>query len=124
MSKQKSQAKVVDPDPSVKAKQRAQVLEQLTVLSPAPRLLSDFQSIKDADLHALIHAVDESGYALGDWLQALQEFYRWEENENRLLSLRHKIDYLHCCVEGAGTSTRLLPLQDVWAEYIKIYGVE
>lgn len=73
---------------------------------------------------AFFQAVDESDYALADWLAALQVLGNWFSERNRQSSLSKVIGYISCGEEAAHTVGSRLPLETVVADMLERYGYE
>jgi hypothetical protein len=93
----------------------------MTSLTP-PRLLSGFSRLSEEELRLWVESIDDSPYGLEDWARALIRFARWEE-AHRELTLEQKRTYLLCCIEGAGASAHLLPLETILENYLETHGV-
>ena len=99
------------------------ILQHLTSLKAGQSLIDSFQKLNDVSLTQFVKVIDDSDYMLSDWLKALVYFEKWQDQNQKELSLRHKIEYLACCVEGSKQAGKFLPLEDVCEFYLNQYGV-
>ena len=67
--------------------------------------------------------IDESPYAIDDWIQSLIVFALWAREANRELTLNHMFEYLSCCTASAQNGIRL-PLPYLLSEFIRVNGVD
>lgn len=75
------------------------------------------------DQKLLSDLVQKSPYSMEDWELALDLFDKWlHQRKKPAATLKAKLSYMACCVEGAGTSSA--PLWKVLRDYLESYGFE
>ncbi len=102
---------------------RQKILDSLKELPESGKAFAEVQSADESVLLRWVQIIDDSPDSLKDWCKAILEFKKWEE-QNRALTLSHKIEYLSCCREGGLNAGTLVSLTDLLLDYLKEHGVE
>jgi hypothetical protein len=103
---------------------RTQILTQLESSPETKNLRSRIESSPEVWIKSFVQAVDESPYALHEWLDALLLFEKWGAQHQHGLSLEKQHEYLQCCIDGLKTNAPTLPLKDVLHYYLEKNGVD
>ena len=93
-----------------KSELRQSILDEVALLSPE-------------EVSAWLRTIDESPYALSEWVDSIEAFDQWAVAEKRSLSLVHMLEYLSCCAESGRNGIKL-PLTFLMQEFIRLNGVE
>ncbi len=66
--------------------------------------------------------VDNGSYSLKDWVESLEYFNNWCLQNNMILDLKNKLDYISCCGESKDESDS--SLVERLEFFISQYGVD
>lgn len=103
---------------------RIRELQKVSTLDPL--WVQQFKAL-DSDCVALLtRSIDESNHSFEEWILALNDFWKWSQNQNpaRKISWAHQIEYLNCCAAGAAATGGIRPaLPDLFLDYVQKYGV-
>lgn len=81
--------------------------------------------LEGADLEAWFETVDESPYALEDWIEALLLFDSWlEEKGCSARPVAAMTGYIHCCILTLAGIVALPSLKDLVRENLERYGFQ
>lgn len=72
----------------------------------------------------LAEQVNHSPYALGDWVEAIEYFYDWLEQNQRQVAFKVMLPFLGCCVESLQGLADKPPLSDLLTDMLDEYGFE
>jgi len=95
----------------------------LKKLQGPEEVISQAQAFTDDQVKRFLELVDESAYALSEWMEAVLVFENWAKMAGRKISLIHQLEYLSCCAESAQGGVKL-PLAVLLEEFLKTNGVE
>ncbi len=87
-------------------------------------LIQEIMMMSDAELSIWIESIDESSYALSEWLQSLLFFQGWLKDHQKGKNFAGQIEYISCCIQGGSNSGRLLTLPDMLKGYLETFGVQ
>ena len=97
-------------------------LKQLLVDYP---ILSEQFTRADSTLtKTLFREVDESSFALADWLESLVVLFRWLDENGLSLSHENCLGYVSCAVKSVGNNSALIHLPSLVQEFLEQYGCE
>lgn len=95
-------------------------------LSNSPKRLSWVEAylLEQESVSALLDAVDESPYGLGQWIDAFIVVGQWMEVRGLRASFQEQLGYVGCACEAAGTGANLTTLPGIVSEMLDEYGFE
>jgi len=98
----------------------------LRQFSEAPARLGWVQAhLADPEVvEALLQAVDDSPYSLGQWIDAFVVLDQWLEAKSLSASIEDQMGYLHCVAEAAGSGAVWIRLEAFVSEMLAQYGFE
>ena len=64
--------------------------------------------------------VDESGYSIAEWVEALDSLIRLVSGE----PVERLAGYVACCAEAGARTGRLIPLEDEVLRHYRTFGLE
>lgn len=73
---------------------------------------------------ALLEAVDDSPYSLGQWVDAFLILRQWLDARGRCASFEDQMGYLHCACPAAGAGAHLTTLAASVDDMLESYGFE
>ncbi|MBC2594361.1 hypothetical protein H5P28_08835 [Ruficoccus amylovorans] len=72
----------------------------------------------------LAEQVNDSPYDLGEWVEALEYFYDWLEQNQRTGAFSTMLGYLGCSVESLPSLAEKPPLRDLVSDMLDEYGFQ
>jgi hypothetical protein len=72
----------------------------------------------------LAEQVNDSPYDLGEWVEALEYFYDWLEQNQRTGAFKTILGFLGCSVESLPSLADKPPLRDLAADMLDEYGFQ
>ncbi len=72
----------------------------------------------------LADQVNDSPYGLAEWLEAMEYFYDWLEQNQRTGAFKTMLGYLCCSVESLPSLANKPPLKDLVSDMLDEYGFE
>lgn len=97
-------------------------LEQL--LADYPVLLERFAGADPLLRKTLFQKVDESSFALADWVDSLVLMDKWLDRKALSLPFIDCLSYISCAAESAGGSATLIQLPSLVEDFLEQYGCE
>lgn len=94
------------------------------ILCDYPVLQERFSNEDQALIKTLLQEVDESSYALTDWLDALALLYRWLDQSRLTLKIKDGLGYVSCAVKSVGDSSMLTHLPSLVGDFLEQYGCD
>ena len=82
-----------------------------------------FGSNKGA-LETFVAYVDESNFALADWVESLGLIHKWLSDQQLDLGLNDSIEYLNCASKIAPNAQAYNTLARLTEEFLELYGCE
>ena len=79
---------------------------------------------KDALFGALLDEVDESGFSLYQWVEALVVLSQWLDARDLTLSTEESLGYVSCAAASAGSAANLSHLSSLVSDFLEQYGCE
>lgn len=73
---------------------------------------------------AFLHAVDESAFPLGQWVEALALFRSWLAHQGLELPAPDRIAYVGCAAESGGSATAFTSLSELVRDFLEANGCE
>jgi len=77
-----------------------------------------------AALETFVAYVDESNFALADWVESLGLLHIWLSDQQLDLGLNDSIEYLHCASKISPNAQALTTLARLTEEFLELYGCE
>ena len=94
------------------------------LLADSPILLERFTGADSNLKKALLKEVDESSFALSDWLESLVLLDKYLDQKGLSLSPRDSIGYISCVAKSVSNSATLIHLPSLVNDFLEQYGCE
>ena len=78
----------------------------------------------DNSINILIEYANDSPYDLKQWLSAIDLFYHWLKQKNRISGLIFILEYISCCTQSAQAFGGKIPLVDVLSDMLDQFGFQ
>ncbi|MFZ9596028.1 MAG: hypothetical protein ACO3A2_08120 [Bdellovibrionia bacterium] len=72
----------------------------------------------------LLSSVSDSAFSLRDWIEALEQFTHWLNQNQEVIDLRAMLKYLLCCTESAEAKTTNSTLSQLLESALEHLGYE
>lgn len=98
--------------------------EQLTLLSREFYRFSKQDPQSRSAYQMFIKEVDDSDFALSEWIESFAEVFSWLEKENKTNDLFNVLKYLSCCTQVPENQMFQHTLIEITRKMLEDYGME
>jgi hypothetical protein len=101
-----------------------QKIELERLLADYPVLSKQFASADSTLRKTLFREVDESSFALSDWVGSLAVLQEWLNEQGLSLAPKNSLEYISCAAKSVSNSATLTHLPSLVEDFLKQYGCE